>query len=125
MPDFTSGAPCENTCARCVLHAFQQDFSPSSELYRSLASFYNGLGVGSICCGVVGAVMAIGLACNDETQAKEKTLLLLQHVQEKYGCLYCPRLRSYEDDCRSLLEDITMFTRNILPPACTTPLTDS
>jgi len=125
MPTFTSSGPCKDTCARCILYAFQQDFSPSSELYRSLASLYNGLGVGSICCGLVGAIMAIGLACDDENQAREKTLLLLHHIQEKYGSLYCPRLHSYEDDCHSLLEDITTYTRNILSTSLTPPPIDS
>ena len=116
---------CEETCARCVLRAFYPEMTVSSELYSSLSSFYNGLGIGSLCCGLIGGLMAIGLSCGEnERLAREKSLQLMQYIQEKCGSLYCPRLRSDADACHALLEDIITYTKNILsspsPPLSTT-----
>ena len=109
----SSVPPCRDTCARCILHAAQGELPWSEDLYRSLSSFYNGLGVGSICCALLGAAMVFGLSCS-EADARQKTLLLFQRIQGKYGTLYCPRLRSPEDDCQALLQDIDRLTHEIL-----------
>ena len=117
MSDSTASSlpsPCQEACARCILRAAQGEVPWSEDLYRSLSSFYNGLGIGSICCGLLGAVMVIGLNCPDEQLARQKTLRLLDKVQQKYGSLYCPRLKDPSDDCQALLEDIQQLTRETL-----------
>jgi hypothetical protein len=114
----SSSFSCPDTCARCILFSFCEEGRagrPDTDpLYRSLASFTNGLGIGSICCGLLGAAMLFGLHGSEE-EARQKTLLLFQAIQEKYGSLYCPHLKQEGDDCQALLSEIRRQTERLLP----------
>ena len=92
-------------CSRIILQAAAEeyDISLSQDILTSCSGISGGFGIGSLCSGLIAAVMVLGLLFDEET-VKEKRILFFFLVQEKSGVLDCMRLSS--DDCTELLEMI-------------------
>lgn len=104
-------------CAQLVLkHAEARLGRPwPADIYRANASFYSGLGIGGICCGLLGALCVLGLVY-DEDEAKQKGLILMEQFQALYGTLLCPRLQQItSDDCDAILTTINRLLDPLLP----------
>ena len=100
-------------CSRIILHAAAEeyDISLSQDMLTSCSGISGGFGIGSLCSGLIAAVMVLGLLFDEET-VKEKRILFFFLVQEKSGVLDCMRLSS--DDCTELLEMIGEVLQEVI-----------
>lgn len=96
-------------CSQCLILAAAEEKSKNiEEALNMLEGVYGGLGIGSICCGVLAGIMAIGILC-DKTQIKTKRMEFLTRVYEKYGGADCPTLRAAaakNGGCRRLVKEL-------------------
>ena len=106
---------CQNgeNCSRIILQAAAEeyDISLSQDMLISCSGISGGFGIGSLCSGLIAAVMVLGLLFDEET-VKEKRILFFFLVQEKSGVLDCMRLSS--DDCTELLEMIGEVLQEVI-----------
>ena len=100
-------------CSRIILQAAAEeyDISLSQDMLISCSGISGGFGIGSLCSGLIAAVMVLGLLFDEET-VKEKRILFFFLVQEKSGVLDCMRLSS--DDCTELLEMIGEVLQEVI-----------
>ena len=100
-------------CSRIILQAAAEeyDISLSQDILTSCSGISGGFGIGSLCSGLIAAVMVLGLLFDEET-VKEKRIQLFFLVQEKSGFLDCMRLSS--DDCTELLEMIGEVLQEVI-----------
>ena len=100
-------------CSRIILQAAAEeyDISLSQDILHSCNGISGGFGIGSLCSGLIAAVMVLGLLFDEET-VKEKRILFFFLVQEKSGVLDCMRLSS--DDCTELLEMIGEVLQEVI-----------
>lgn len=100
-------------CSRIILQAAAEeyDISLSQDILTSCSGISGGFGIGSLCSGLIAAVMVLGLLFDEET-VKEKRILFFFLVQEKSGVLDCMRLSS--DDCTELLEMIGEVLQEVI-----------
>ena len=100
-------------CSRIILQAAAEeyDISLSQDILTSCNGISGGFGIGSLCSGLIAAVMVLGLLFDEET-VKEKRILFFFLVQEKAGVLDCMRLSS--DDCTELLEMIGEVLQEVI-----------
>ena len=100
-------------CSRIILQAAAEeyDISLSQDILTSCNGISGGFGIGSLCSGLIAAVMVLGLLFDEET-AKEKRILFFFLVQDKLGVMECMRLSS--DDCTELLEMIGEVLQEVI-----------
>ena len=100
-------------CSRIILQAAEEeyDISLSQDILTSCNGISGGFGIGSLCSGLIAAVMVLGLLFDEET-VKEKRILFFFLVQEKAGVLDCMRLSS--DECTELLEMIGEVLQEVI-----------
>ena len=100
-------------CSRIILQAAAEeyDISLSQDILTSCSGISGGFGIGSLCGGMIAAVMVLSLLFDEET-VKEKRILFFFLVQEKSGVLDCMRLSS--DDCTELLEMIGEVLQEVI-----------
>ena len=100
-------------CSRIILHAAAEeyDISLSQDMLTSCSGISGGFGIGSLCSGLIAAVMVLGLLF-DEEMVKEKRIQFFFLVQEKLGVLDCMRLSS--DDCGEILEIIAEVLQEVI-----------
>ena len=100
-------------CSRIILQAAAEeyDISLSQDILTSCSGISGGFGIGSLCSGLIAAVMVLGLLFDEET-IKEKRILFFFLVQEKLGVLDCMRLSS--DDCSEILEMIGEVLQEVI-----------
>ena len=100
-------------CSRIILQAAAEeyDISLSQDMLASCSGISGGFGIGSLCSGLIAAVMVLGLLFDEET-IKEKRIQFFFLVQEKSGVLDCMRLSS--DDCTELLEMIGEVLQEVI-----------
>ena len=100
-------------CSRIILQAAADEYniSLSQDILTSCNGISGGFGIGSLCSGLIAAVMVLGLLFDEET-VKEKRILFFFLVQEKAGVLDCMRLSS--DDCTELLEMIGEVLQEVI-----------
>ena len=100
-------------CSRIILQAAADEYniSLSQDILTSCNGISGGFGIGSLCSGLIAAVMVLGLLFDEET-VKEKRILFFFLVQEKLGVLDCMRLSS--DDCTELLEMIGEVLQEVI-----------
>ena len=100
-------------CSRIILQAAAEeyDISLSQDILTSCNGISGGFGIGSLCSGLIAAVMVLGLLFDEET-VKEKRILFFFLVQEKLGALDCMRLSS--DDCSEILEMIGEVLQEVI-----------
>ena len=100
-------------CSRIILQAAAEEYgiSLSQDMLISCSGISGGFGIGSLCSGLIAAVMVLGLLFDEET-VKEKRILFFFLVQEKAGVLDCMRLSS--DDCTELLEMIGEVLQEVI-----------
>ena len=104
-------------CAQQILKYTEIDLKHPwpEEVYKAHAAFHSGLGIGSICCGLLGAISVLGMLYDEDT-ARQKVLVLLDQFQAIYGTLLCPRLQQItQDDCESILLTIHRILQPLLP----------
>ena len=80
-------------------------FGLSEEMKHSCAAINSGFGVGSFCSALVAAVMIFGILFPAE-EAKQKRLLFLMKIREKYGTLDCCTLSANRADCVDLIGEM-------------------
>ena len=100
-------------CSRIILQAAADEYniSLSQDILTSCNGISGGFGIGSLCSGLIAAVMVLGLLFDEET-VKEKRILFFFLVQEKSGVLDCMRLSS--DDCSEILEMIGEVLQEVI-----------
>ena len=100
-------------CSRIILQAAADEYniSLSQDILTSCNGISGGFGIGSLCSGLIAAVMVLGLLFDEET-VKEKRILFFFLVQDKLGVLDCMRLSS--DDCTELLEMIGEVLQEVI-----------
>ncbi len=97
----------EDNCAQQLVRiaAGQYGLCWPDDVYRSLAVYTGGMGIGEICGALLGAAAVFGLLCDEKT-ARRLSLLLFQQCQAEFGSLSCPRLRAQFSSCDDLILDI-------------------
>ena len=100
-------------CSRIILQAAAEeyDISLSQDILTSCSGISGGFGIGSLCGGMIAAVMVLSLLFDEET-VKEKRILFFFLVQEKLGVLDCMRLSA--DDCSEILEMIGEVLQEVI-----------
>ena len=100
-------------CSRIILQAAAEEYgiSLSQDILHSCNGISGGFGIGSLCSGLIAAVMVLGFLFDEET-IKEKRIQFFFLVQEKSGVLDCMRLSS--DDCTELLEMIGEVLQEVI-----------
>lgn len=87
----------------------------TADVYEAHAAFHSGLGIGSTCCGLLGALSVLGMLYDEDT-ARQKGLILMDQFQAMYGTLLCPKLQHMtQDDCESILQNIFRILKPLLP----------
>ncbi|MBO5150090.1 MAG: C-GCAxxG-C-C family protein, partial [Anaerotignum sp.] len=98
-------AHCEagENCSHIILQAAAEEYgiSLSEDILMACSGINGGFGVGSMCSGLVAAVMALGLLY-DEEEIRMKRILFLVKAQEKFGGLDCCRLSALGQDCSNV-----------------------
>jgi hypothetical protein len=83
------------SCSACILRAggklYKLKIPP--EIYDMCQGVNNGFGIGEMCSVIVAAVLLLGLIYKDEKLIKQKRLLFLSGMQEKFGSLNCGKLK--------------------------------
>ena len=105
-----------SNCAQQVLQyaADRRGIPWSPEVYKANAAFHSGLGIGSICCGLLGAFSVLGMLYDEDT-ARQKCLILMDQFQAIYGTLLCPRLQKMTDDeCTSIIQTINRLLEPLI-----------
>lgn len=106
----------ESNCAQQVLQ-YAADYRKipwSPEVYKANAAFHSGLGIGSICCGLLGAFSVLGMLYDEDT-ARQKCLILMDQFQAIYGTLLCPKLqRLTDDECASVIQTINSLLEPLI-----------
>lgn len=102
-------------CSRRILQAVAEEYelSLSEEILAICCGISGGFGIGGMCSGLVAAVMALGLLFEEE-EMKEKRILLLLKVQERFGSLDCCRLSALGEDCSDVLEGIAEILQEVI-----------
>ena len=94
MAKFAAGGQ----CAQCTLVPWADALGyDEDELMRMAAAFAGGMFRGDTCGAVVGALMAIGLACGDDPAlTAEKTAAFQAAFLERFGSTECRTLLGYD-----------------------------
>ena len=110
-------AHCEagESCSRIILLSVAEEYgiSLSQDILSVCGGIQGGFGIGGMCSGLVAAVMALGLLY-DEEEIKEKRILFLLKVQERFGYMDCCRLSVLGEDCTPLLMEIAEILQEII-----------
>ena len=84
-------------CSQCVLGQFSDLTGyDRDETDRIAACFGGGMYMGETCGAVTGALMAIGLLCEDDAEAARLTREFQARFTEKYGSTMCRDLLGYD-----------------------------
>ena len=102
-------------CSQVILLAADEEYGLSlpKEILDACKGISGGFGIQGMCSGVVAAVMVLGLLF-DEEEVKEKRILFLIEVQERFGALDCCRLAMHREDCEGLLEEIAEVLQEVI-----------
>lgn len=102
-------------CSRIILQAAAEEYgiSLSEDILSACGGINGGFGVGSMCSGLVAAVMVLGLLF-DEEEVKLRRILFLMKVQEWYGYLDCCRLSALGEDCSGVLKKIAEILQEVI-----------
>ncbi len=94
MEKFAAGGQ----CAQCTLVPWADGLGyDEAELMRMAAAFAGGMFRGDTCGAVVGALIAIGLACGDDGGlTAEKTAQFQRRFTERFGSTICRELLGYD-----------------------------
>lgn len=102
-------------CSRVILQAAAEEYgiSLSEDILSACGGINGGFGVGSMCSGLVAAVMVLGLLF-DEEEVKLRRILFLMKIQEWYGYLDCCRLSALGEDCSGVLKKIAEILQEVI-----------
>ena len=102
-------------CSRIILQAAAEEYgiSLSEDILSACGGINGGFGIGSMCSGLVAAVMVLGLLF-DEEEVKLRRILLLLRMQEQFGDLDCCRLSARGENCYSILEKISELLQEVI-----------
>ena len=105
----------EANCSQVILLAADEEYGLSlpKEVLDACRGISGGFGIQGMCSGLVAAVMVLGLVFEEE-EVKEKRILFLIKVQERFGALDCYRLAMHREDCRGLLEEIAEVLQEVI-----------
>ena len=102
-------------CSRIILKAAAEEYgiSLSEDILTACRGIQGGFGIGSMCSGLVAAVMVLGLLFDEET-VKYKRIRFLLKTQVAFGYLDCGRLSSGGEDCSAILERIAEILQEVI-----------
>lgn len=105
----------ENNCAQAILRAVAVEYAIplSEELLEACRGLHGGFGINGMCSGIVAGIMALGLLCEEEA-LKQKRILFLLAVQEKFGGLDCCTLSSAATDCNAVLAELAAILETVI-----------
>ena len=78
-------------CSQCIIKAACDKYCiPFDENILNMnLGVYGGFGVGSICCALVGAILALGLIFKNENDLKRKRMELILYFKNEFSCINC------------------------------------
>ncbi len=103
-------------CAECMLTAANEEYDLDlpKKAIKSMAAFGGGMGIGSVCGAITGAIAAIGIMFAEDRghaspQVKEITIKLISRINEKMELIDCiPLKEKYfnndEERCLKIME---------------------
>ncbi len=121
----------EYSCVEAVWQALSADLPPEYQNFgnRLALGFAGGLGVGSVCGAISGAVLAIGCRYGrDQGMPRPEGMKpmiqeLCRRVEERLGSLYCRDLKpaeNHKEFCRGVVKAVTEIAAEMiaagLPP---------
>ena len=84
-------------CAQCVVGQFAEELGyDREETDKMTACFGGGMLMGQTCGAVTGALVAIGLACDDGKEAEGKAAAFEAAFKERFGSTMCRELLGYD-----------------------------
>lgn len=113
-------------CAECMLTAANEEYDLDlpKKAIKSMAAFGGGMGVGSVCGAITGAIAAVGIMFAEDRghaspQVKEMTVELIKDFNEGLSSIDCIPLKElhYEDPehrCIKMMEVAAVSLENIV-----------
>lgn len=113
-------------CAECILTAANEEYNLNlpKKAIKSMAAFGGGMGIGSVCGAITGAIAAIGIMFAEDRghaspQVKEMTVKFINNFNEKLGSMDCLQLKEkhYEDTdsrCIKMMEVAAISLEEII-----------
>ena len=84
-------------CAQCVLGQYASALGFGlEETDRMAQCFGGGMELGETCGAVTGAMMVIGLACEDKEEARQLSAQFARRFQAQFGSTMCRELLQYD-----------------------------
>ena len=98
-------------CAECMLIAASEEYDLNlpKKAIKTMAAFGGGMGIGSVCGAITGAIAAVGIMFAEDRghaspQVKEITIKLISRINEKMELIDCIPLKEkyFDNDERCL-----------------------
>lgn len=113
-------------CAECILTAANEEYDLDlpKKAIKSMAAFGGGMGIGSVCGAITGAIAALGIMFAEDRghaspQVKEMTVELISDFNKRLGSIDCIPLKEMhyenpENRCIKMMEVAAVSLEEII-----------